>query len=267
MATSSRLPPAARRDEKLNSSSAEPLYAQLAARLDEAISSGRLKSGDQVPSEAALMETYGISRVTVRQALQQLIRNGKLVAKRGKGTFVARAPLQQDLASFQGFKEALRSQGIEPDTELLEFSSGTSRGSTDLASALNLPVRLRRKYLVDGEAFAIVEAYLPAEAAAAGESRASELAVYDILQQVLGIQISRADVGIQCARANSKVTKELGLAPRSHVLLMQRTSYSSNGTACEHMRIYIVPERYTFRMSVPGPLQIASGIQPDQGSI
>ena len=267
MATSSRTSSSSGKDGKLNSSSAEPLYAQLASRIDEAISSGALKSGDQVPSEATLMETYGISRVTVRQALQQLTRSGKLVAKRGKGTFVARAPLQQDLGSFQGFKEALRNQGIEPDTELLEFSTSPSRSGTDLSAALNLPVRLRRKYLVDGEAFAIVEAYLPAEAAAVGEARASELAVYDILQQGLGVQISRSDVGIQCARANSKVTKELSLAPRSHVLLMQRTSYSSSGTACEHMRIYIVPERYTFRMSVPGPLQIASGIQPDQGSI
>ena len=69
----------------LDSSIAEPLYAQLAARIAAQISSGQLRAGQQLPSESMLMDAYGISRVTVRQALLQLTRTGQLVAKRGKG--------------------------------------------------------------------------------------------------------------------------------------------------------------------------------------
>ncbi|MDM0117369.1 GntR family transcriptional regulator [Variovorax sp. J22R133] len=235
---------------------------QLANRLADEISSGRLAPGQKVPTEAELMATFGISRVTVRQAIQLLTGNGQLVSHRGKGTFVTRATLHQDLSTLQGFQDALRSQGIEPQTELLEFSASSGRVDRDLPQGLDLPVRLRRRYCVDGEPFAVVEAYLPAEAAQLGEARAQQLAVYDILQQFLGMRIGGADVTIQCARASNKVAGELGLDARSHVLLMQRTSYTVAGKACEHMRIHIVPERYTFKLSVPGPMELASALQP-----
>ncbi len=245
----------------LEPSSHEPLYGQLANRLAADISSGRLAPGRQLPTEAELMAAYGISRVTVRQAIQILARNGQVISQRGKGTFVARAPLQQDLSSLQGFHDALRSQGVEPQTELLEFSPSAGRVDA-LPPGLDLPVRLRRRYCVDGEAFAIVEAYLPAAAARLGAARAEHLTVYDIVQQFLGLSIGRAEVGIECARPGAKVARELGLEARSHVLLMQRTSFTVVGAPCEHMRIHIVPERYTFRMSVPGPMEIARAIGP-----
>lgn len=251
--------------QPLETASHEPLYGQLANRLAADISSGRLAPGQQLPTEAELMEQYSISRVTVRQAMQLLARNGQVISQRGKGTFVARTPLHQDLSSLQGFYDALRSQGVEPQTELLEFSASAGRVES-LPQGMDLPVRLRRLYKVDGEAFAVVEAFLPAAAAPLGSARAEHLTVYDILQQFLGLRIGRADVAIQCAHPTTKVARELGIAARGHVLLMQRTSYTVVGKPCEHMRISIVPERYTFRMSVPGPMELARAIQPDRAA-
>lgn len=246
----------------LNGKVAAPLYVQLAERLAHAITAGTLAPGQQIPPEAQLMHTFGISRVTVRQAIQLLARNGQVESRRGKGTFVSRASFQQDLSNLQGFQDALRQQGVEPQTELLEFSASLGRVDSTVPADLKLPVRLRRRYCVDDEPFAVVEAYLPAEAAQLGEQRAAHLAVYDILQQFLGIRIGRADVAIQCTRASAKVASALGLPPRSYVLVMHRTSYSSTGVACEHMRISIVPDRYTFRMTASGPMQLASGVRP-----
>lgn len=246
----------------LNGQVAAPLYVQLSERLAQAISTGALAPGQQIPPEAELMHTFGISRVTVRQAIQLLVRNGQVESRRGKGSFVSRPSFQQDLSNLQGFQEALRQQGVEPQTELLEFSASLGRVDPTLPAGLKLPVRLRRRYCVDDEPFAVVEAYLPAEVAQLGEQRAARLAVYEILQQFLGIRIGRADVAIQCTRASAKVATALGLPPRSYVLVMHRTSYSSAGVPCEHMRISIVPDRYTFRMSASGPMQLASGVQP-----
>ena len=241
---------------------AAPLYVQLSERLAQAISAGSLAPGQQIPPEAELMATFGVSRVTVRQAIQLLARNHQVESRRGKGTFVSRPSFHQDLSNLQGFQEALRQQGVEPQTELLEFSASLGRVDASVPAGMKLPVRLRRRYSIDGEAFAVVEAYLPAEVAQLGEQRAAHLAVYEILQQFLGIRIGRADVAIQCTKASAKVATDLGLPPRSYVLVMNRTSYTTSGLPCEHMRISIVPDRYTFRMTASGPMQLASGIQP-----
>lgn len=248
--------------EPLMPNSAEPLYIQLAARLAAEISAGTLLPGDKLPSEVQLMALYDVSRITVRQATQLLARNGQVISQRGKGTFVARAGLQQDLGTLQGFQEALRSQGVEPETELLEFSSFAGRLDPHLPQGLSFPVRLRRRYCLDGTPFAVVEAYLPPEAASLGEARARQLAVYDIVQQYMGLRIGRADVAIKCAKPTPQVAAELDLPGRTNILVMERTSYSGTGQACEHLRIHIVPERYTFRISVPGPLEIARALQP-----
>ena len=248
--------------EPLISPSAEPLYKQLAARLAAGISDGTLPAGGKIPSEVQLMSTYGVSRITVRQAVQMLARNGQVSSHRGKGTFVTRTGLQQDLNTLQGFQDALRNQGVEPETELLEFSSFTGRLDSHLPQGLNFPVHLRRRYCREGSPFAVVEAYLPPEAASLGEARAQQLAIYEIVQQYLGLQISRADVAIRCERPSPRVAAELDLPARTNILVMERTSYSSTGHPCEYMRIHIVPERYTFRISVPGPLEIASALQP-----
>ncbi len=250
--------------EPLDPDRAEPLYMQLAGRLAAQISSGELPPGRKVPSEAELMNLYKVSRITVRQAVQLLAHNGKVTSHRGKGTFVKGRPLQQDLNMLQGFQEALRRQGVEPQTELLEFSAFRGLTDSQLPEGLDFPVRLRRRYCLDGTPFALVEAYLPREAAALGEARARQLAVYEIVEQYLGLKISRADVAIRCAKPKAQVAKDLGLPSRSNVLVMERTSYSSAGLPCEFMRIYIVSERYTFNLSVQGPLEIARAVQPDK---
>lgn len=246
----------------LTSSSAEPLYVQLAARIAAEISAGTLLPGSKIPSEAELMATYSVSRITVRQAVQVLSRNGQVIPQRGKGTFVSRPTLQQDLSTLQGFQEALRSQGVEPETELLEFSEFAGRMDTQMPQGLDFPVRLRRRYCLEGTPFAVVEAYLPAAAASLGVARARQLAIYDIVQQYMGLRISRADVTIKCAKPSTQVAAELDLPARTNILIMERTSYSAAGQPCEYMRINIVPERYTFRISVPGPLEIARALQP-----
>lgn len=248
--------------EPLAPDSAEPLYKQLASRLASEISSGKLPAGSKIPSELQLMSAYGVSRITVRQATQLLARNGQVTSHRGKGTFVTQAGLQQDLGTLQGFQEALRSQGVEPQTELLEFSSSTGRLDPRLPKGLNFPVLLRRRYSLDKTPFAVVEAYLPLEAAALGEVRARELPVYDIVQQYMGVRIGRADVAIKCARPSAQIARELGLAARTNILVMERTSFGTTGQPCEYMRINIVPERYTFRISVPGALEIARALTP-----
>ena len=253
------------RTDSLERASEEPLYMQIANRVAVQISSGKLAPGMQVPSEAALMQMHSVSRITVRQALAVLTRNGQVVARRGKGTFVSRPPVLHDLDALRGFQEALLRQGIEPQMELLEFSASAGRTDRSLPAGLDLPVRLQRLYSVDGKPFAIVEAFLPSKAGALGAARAGRLMVYEIVQQFLGLRIARAEVVIRCAPPGLARGRLLGVAARTNVLIMERTSVATTGTPCEFMRIHIVPERYAFRLSLPGPIEIARALHPVSG--
>ena len=93
----------------LDRSSVEPLYRQLANTLLHMIDTGELAAAQRLPSETALMASYGVSRITVRQANELLVQHGKVTAHRGKGTFVAGRVLRHDLDALQGFYAALRS--------------------------------------------------------------------------------------------------------------------------------------------------------------
>lgn len=241
--------------------SGEPMYQQLATLLAQRITSGELPLAAQIPTEAALMATHGVSRITVRQAISLLVRNGQLVIRRGKGTFVAAPAMHHDLGALRGFYDALREQGLEPQTELLSFSASEGRAARDLPAGLDLPVQLRRRYLLGQQPFAIVEAWLPQAAAGVGRERAAQLTVFEIVQRFLGERIAAADVAIRSQQARPDIARELGLDRRSSVLMMERCSTSPGGRALEFMRIHIVPDRYEFRLRMPGPMEIARSVR------
>ena len=247
----------------LDRDSLEPLYRQLAAKLQLAIDSGRLAPGARLPSEAELTAAHGVSRVTVRQAIALLQRQGAVAARRGKGTFVLGPVVRHDLDALQGFRDALVGQGIEPETRLLGFAADAGPGGRGDGppAGLDLPVRLERLYTVDGRPFALVTAWLPQAAAAIGRARAERLTVYQIIEGFLGTRVARAEVVIRCQRAPARVAELLGLARgERQVLVMERRSSTAAGAACEFMRIRIVPDRFEFRLGVQGPLALAAGV-------
>lgn len=248
------------RQPPLDRNLAQPLYQQLASQLLRDIESGRLSAGARLPSESELMEIHGISRITVRQAIAMLSRADKLVAQRGKGTFVAGSLVRHDLHALQGFYESLRSQGIEPHTTLVEWSPAADVRADGLPPRLHLPVRLRRLYSVDERPFAVVTGWLPQRAAEVGRERAARLKVYEILSQLMGLKVDHSDVAIRCERAPKDIAQLLDLPRGSMVLLMERQSFDAEGRTCEFMRIHIMPQRYEFRLRVHGEVELARAV-------
>jgi GntR family transcriptional regulator len=258
---------ATRTRPRLDRDSVVPLYKQLAALLLAQINDGSRKAGERLPSEPELMAQFGVSRVTVRQAIALLARSGKASAQHGKGTFVASRMVRHDLDSLHGFYDALRSQGIEPETRLLEWSvDGGALDGVPPAGA-QLPVRLRRLYSVEGRPFAVVTGYLPAAAAALGRERAERLMVYDILSEYLQMTVTRAEATIRCCKAPTGVARLLGVGRGGMVLMMERRSFARGADPCEFMQIHIVPERYEFRLSVAGQLELARGVRQVHRSV
>ena len=168
--------------------------------------------------------------------------------------------MRHDLDALQGFYAALRSQGIEPQTQLIEWSTDAGALDKDGLRGIDLPVRLKRLYSIDGRPFALVVGYLPAAATGLGKARAERLTVYEILADFLGLRVARATVAIRCEPAPHDVRELLGLRKNAAVLVMERQSFAQNDRPCEFMRIYILPERYEFRLNVTGPFEIARAL-------
>jgi GntR family transcriptional regulator len=242
----------------------QSLYAQLADALERDIAAGRYCAFDRLPTEQALMAAHGVSRVTVRQAIALLQKKRLVDVKQGKGTFVAGAVVRHGLDNLTGFYDALIAQGLHPSTQLLDFRNATTadRASTLLEGDARRAVAMRRLYRLRNQAFAVVDALVVTGSATIVREQMETHTIYQLLRDIVGEQVARADIGIRARAVGKKIGDLLRLAPGRPVLVMDRASIGTSGLAVEHSRFYIVPETYEFRLNVSGPLQISSGIQP-----
>lgn len=248
---------------KIERESSIALYVQIADRLARDIAEGRYKPFERLPSEPALMARFGVSRVTVRQALALLARQGLVSAKQGKGTFVGGPVVRHELQDLRGFYDALVTKGHTPETRLLKFEPVQAPASIELAlgAAGREVMFLQRVYSLQGQPFALASAWLPPAAARVSWDEASRNPIYSILEELLGLRVTRAEVSILARTAEPEEAKLLELPANSPVLVMERVSYSAEGAALECSRFSIRPESYRFSLSVQGPFAITRKIQ------
>ncbi len=251
---------------KIRRESSVALYVQIAASLAREIAERRYKPFDRLPTEHELMHRFGVSRITVRQAIARLIFQGLAVAKQGKGTFVAGPVVQHELKGLEGFYDTLVGQGHMPQTRLLEL--GPREAPADIELMLGVKGKagaramyLKRGYTLQGHPFALARAWLPPAALRVSWDEAESHPLYAILQDLLGLKVARAEVAILAREADGEEADLLALTPASPVLVMERVSFSATGQALEVSRFSIRPENYRFRLSVQGPLAITRQIE------
>src|SRR5919107_2932451 len=107
--------------DTLDAQSPIPKYYQLKEIIRGRIESGELEKGELIPPERELCEMYGISRMTARQAVMELVNEGLLYREQGKGTFVAGKKIQQETARLTSFTQDMRERGMEASSVVLEF--------------------------------------------------------------------------------------------------------------------------------------------------
>ena len=154
-------------DITLERNSPIPLYYQLAQSIEDAINTGTLAPGDRLENELSLTSRLGLSRPTARQAIQELVKKGMLVRKRGVGTQVVRSQFRRD-ERLSSFNEDLAKAGKVPGTRLLEYEVGElDEESRDSIDAENVTgdgetfIKIRRLRLADDVPLAILTNYLP----------------------------------------------------------------------------------------------------------
>lgn len=235
---------------------AGPLYQRLMELLQEEIDAGRLKPGDQVPSERELADQYSMSRMTVRHALTELVNEGILYRQQGKGTFVALPKIRQKLGGLTSFTEDMVSRGLRPGAHVLSvqvvpapYRVRHALGLPDDAAAAEV-LRVERLRLADGEPMALEVTHLPLTRihGLSGENL-DNVSLYERLQQY-GVVPNHATQTIEPAAADAALARVLKVREGALLLLLERTTYDQRGEAIEFVSSHYRGDRYRFMVEL-----------------
>ena len=224
-----------------------PKYYQVKKQLLDLTAS--LSPGSPVPPERELAKSYGTSRTTVRQALAELVVEGRLLRMQGKGTFVAKPKVAQPL-ELASYTEGLREHGLHPQTKILELGYVTA--DEHLAALLGIrpgarTLRVHRLRLADGEPMSIDTSHLPAKRFP-GLRRQLERhsSLYETLRTCYDIQLTEAEETIETVLADPHDARLLGVDPGLPLLLLSRHAIDSTGQPVEWAQSWYRGDRYKF---------------------
>lgn len=225
----------------LDRNSASPLWTQFRDTLRASILSGELPVGSKLPTEAEYGTQFGISRIVVREALADLVRNSLIYKIRGQGAFVAARERDEDFVStVLGFSDEMERKGRTVLTRVLrqELRAPTE----DEARLLDLKgdaqvVALKRLRCVDGELQLLVETVVPADVAPGlHRARLENRSLYDVMRRQYGLRIVRAERWIDAVLPEGSVAKLLEISSREPLLRIESLAYGSNGRPVEFYR-------------------------------
>lgn len=234
-------------------SRAVPLYFQLADRIEAAIQSGALMPGTRLENEIALGERLGLSRPTVRRAIQELVDKGLLVRRRGIGTQVVQGRLSRKIELTSLFDD-LTSLNKQPTTVVLLHESVPANAR--IAEALSIPagdpvLRLKRLRLSEGIPLGILENYLPAEFEDIDPDDLERYGLYQILR-ARGVTMRVAHQRIGARTATVMESKLLEIPTNGAVLTMDRSSYGNSGNPVELGSHCYRPDLYSVETTLVG---------------
>jgi DNA-binding GntR family transcriptional regulator len=235
----------------INRSSPVPLYFQVAEQLEKAIVDGVLSPGDRIANEVTLAGELGLSRPTMRQAIQLLVDKGLLVRKRGVGTQVVHGQIRRPV-ELTSLHDDLQRAGQSPHTEVLSCQ----RGEADdvVAQELRLPAgspvwSLERLRYVSDEPLALMHNFLPIDILDLETVDLAAKGLYEYLR-LAGVQLRVANQQIGARRAEAREAKLLGERRGSPLLTMTRTAFDNAGRAVEYGTHVYRAERYTFEVTL-----------------
>jgi GntR family transcriptional regulator len=236
--------------------SSTPLYVQLEGLLLAQIEAGRWPAGGRIPTEAELCALYGVSRVTVRQALELLVRRGLLTRGRGRGTFVRDARLTVNARSVSSFSHELGQLGMEPGAHLLH--AGVVRAEGEHAEALQIAegtelVEFRRLRTADGLPIAVQTSLLVSDRFPGLLGRLGENAsLYGVLRSAYGLVPTEAHEVFRAVGLPRRLAPVLEAPVGSHAFLATRVTLDSRGPF-EHTTSVIRGDRYEIRLALRNP--------------
>ncbi|WP_419993386.1 GntR family transcriptional regulator [Streptomyces boninensis] len=236
----------------IDRSSPVPLYFQFARQLQQLIETGAVPAGTKLSNEIMLADQFGLSRPTMRQAMQHLVDKGLLVRKRGVGTQVVANRIRRHL-EFSSLYDDLERDARRPRTKVLSY--GLKPADAEAAAALRVEegadvLAIERLRFADDEPIALLRNQLPAaRGARMSADDLAETGLYQLLRQS-GVELSTADQTIGARRATAAEAALLEEKRGGTVLTMTRLAYDTAGAPVEYGTHVYRASRYSFATTV-----------------
>ena len=216
-------------------------YREIADALRQRVSVGEFVAGRLLPSEADLSAAYGVSRVTVRRALE-VLRDERLVdARQGFGWFVAASPVRQVLGRLGTIEEQMAASGLRPERRVLDFAFVPAEGRVAEVLGAGSVLQVRRVNLADGEPFARVTVWCPADL---GQHVSRADVERSPFYELLAVPLAGAVQTIGAAAAAPSDASVLGIPAGSPVLRCERITSDAAGRAVL-MSVHVFPGHRT----------------------
>ncbi|GMQ62324.1 phosphonate metabolism transcriptional regulator PhnF [Vallitalea sp. AN17-2] len=225
-----------------------PKYLQITYYFIHKIDNGEIGEGEQLPTEKAIGDMFNVSRITVGKALNELVNQGYIIKKQGKGSFVSLEKKRMQLNAIKGFSEEMKSKGLVPSTKLISINVIEPR--IEIAKKLELDINVKvycieRIRCADGIRMAIEKVFIPFYLIPDIDKCNLEGSLYEILRERYGIVITKGTQSIEAGLIDSEVAELLNIEPESVGLIIERVSYIDN-KPFEYVKSIYRGDKYKF---------------------
>ena len=236
---------------RVDRNSPVPLYFQVAQHLEQMIESGELPMGTRLDNENDLAGQLGLSRPTMRRAIEYLVGRGLLVRKRGIGTQVVHTKITREVG-LTSLYDDLAKTGRDPATKVVSF--GIEPAPADLAAGLGIPAGtpmyvFERLRYADAEPLALMRNHVPEHLLRLSAADLEAQGLYNLFRKN-GISMRIAKQAIGARAATAAEARELGERKGAPLLTMERSAYDEQGRAVEHGRHVYRASRYSFDLTL-----------------
>lgn len=233
--------------------SSTPIYIQLQEYVKQNIEKGTYKPGQLLPSEREFTEMFGISRMTVRQAIQGLVSEGLVIKEHGRGMFVARRTIEKE-NELLGFSADMIQRGFQPDSETLEFIKIASTEKQAKKLEIEIGEQLyfiKRLRLADNMPMAIEYVFIPAKYVENLEKyNLKNCSLYEIMKNDYKIEMMYAKQSIKAIKLAKSDARLLLRKESGFGLYVNRRVFDRTDRMVEYTETYYHPDRYQFSLTV-----------------